>query len=115
MKAIQTLLLLALPLLFSGCMTRYCLTHANGTAGEKVYINDYTDKIIRNDGTNCVIQRISSKGATNELHLHLVTSDSGYVRKPAYYALVPLTLPPDILSFPWQVVFGLFPLFPPIG
>lgn len=110
MKTNRTLLLLALPLLFSGCMTNYCVEHANGTAGEKVYINSYSDQIIRNDGTNCVIQRISPNGATNQIRLHLITLDTGYVPKPAYYALLPLTMAPDVVTFPFQLFYAFFHL-----
>jgi hypothetical protein len=111
MKAIRTLLLLTLPLLLSGgCMTDYCVKHANGTAGKKVLIESYRDHIIRNDGTNCLLERTYINGTTNHIRLHLITPDSGYEPKPAYYALLPLTVPADVVTFPFQFIYAYFHL-----
>jgi hypothetical protein len=113
---LRPLLLLALALLTNGCMTHYCVEHAKARAGQKVTLNSDTDQIIRNDGTNCVLQRTAPNGATNRMSLHMVTSDTGYVRKPlrfAYYALVPFTIPADFIAFPFEAMFGY--IFPPIG
>jgi len=104
MKIIGTLLLITLLFLSNGCMTYSSVQRAQGNGGEFVEING-SDKIVDYDRTNCVIQRISPKGETNEMHLHLVTDHSGYVRKPGYYALLPLTVPADIATSPFQVLF----------
>jgi hypothetical protein len=111
MKSIGTLLLVALIFFSNGCMTYSSVQRARGTGGEWVEMNS-SDRIIRRDpkdGTQCVIQRISQKGETNEMRLHLVTGDAsaGYVCKPGYYALLPLTVPADIATSPFQLMFFL--------
>jgi len=97
-------LLVAMLFSFNGCMTYSSVQRATGNGGEFVEIGG-RDQIVQYDGTNCVIKRISPKGETNEMRLHLVTDHSGYVYKPGYYALLPLTVPADIATLPFQLIF----------
>jgi len=108
MKIIGTFLLFTTLFFSNGCMTYSSVQRAQGHGGEWVEIKP-SDQIIRYDGTNCVIKRISPKGETNEMCLHLETpkdgTQAGYVCKPAYYALLPLTIPADIATSPFQVLY----------
>lgn len=104
MKAIGVLLMVALLFICNGCMTYSSVRIAQGRQGEWVQMKP-SDQIIRSDGTNCVLQRISPAGETNEVRLHLITPKAGYVRKPGYYALLPVTIPADIVTFPFQLIF----------
>jgi hypothetical protein len=90
-------------------MSLSCVDRAQGIVGKKVSIKA-DDQIIRNDGNDCVIQRISPNGATNRIRLHLISPDAGYERKPAYYALVPLTIVPDVVTLPFQVFYFMYQL-----
>jgi hypothetical protein len=109
MKTIGTLTLITMLFISNGCMTYSSVQRAQGRGGEWVEIKA-TDQIVRDDGTNCVIKRIGPNGGTNEMRLHLETpkagtTKAGYVCKPAYYALLPLTIPADIATFPFQLIF----------
>jgi hypothetical protein len=104
MKTIGTLLFIVILFSSNGCMTYSSVQRARGHGGEWVEFSS-CDRIIQNDGTNCVVTRISPKGETNQMRLHLETPSAGYVCKPAYYALLPLTIPADIATFPFQLIF----------
>jgi hypothetical protein len=75
-----------------------------GRQGETIKIKP-NDQIIRCDGKDCVIKRIGANGETNEIHLTLACPEGGYRYMPGYYALLPLTIPADIATFPFQLIF----------
>ena len=113
MKIIGNLLLLVLMVSSMGCITGGTIQRGRGYTEEYVPVS-VGDATFTHDYTRYVIKRVYAPGETNVIRhvhapakLHLVTSDEtvafAYKPNPAYYLLVPLTVPADILTSPFQL------------
>lgn len=105
-------------LIFSnGCITYNTVHRAQGYTPERVVVKE-GDEVIKNDGVSFAIKRKDAKGENEEVRFipdSPAQPSMGFAYKPngAYYALLLLTIPADIVTSPIQligflVIGGLF-------
>ncbi len=103
MKNIVSLLFVALLLCSNGCIT-YCTVHrAQGYTSEWVQVKE-GDKTFSHKETTYVIQQKRPKEEDQKIDF---SRDGGFAYKPngVYYVLLPLTVPADIVTAPFQFLW----------
>jgi hypothetical protein len=109
MKIIASLLLIALLVSSNGCMSTGAVQRAEGHTSEWVVV-EKTDKVVEHDGICTVTRENPPKGEKAEIRFirySEVAGGGGYAYRPnpAYYALLPLTVPLDIVTGPFQLLY----------
>jgi hypothetical protein len=97
-----TLLILGL----DGCMTYSAVQRAEGHTSEWVMV-EKREQVIQHDGISTVIRQNPSTGEKTETRFIRASEVGGYAYKPnvAYYGFLPLTVPADIVTSPFQILY----------
>ena len=87
-------------------MSTGAVQRAEGHTSEWVMV-EKTDKVVVHDGISTATRENPPKGEKAEVRFIRASEVGGYAYRPnpAYYALLPLTVPLDIVTGPFQLLF----------
>ncbi len=99
-----TLSLTAVLMMSNGCMSATAIYNARGYTGEIVHVSK-GDKLFKHNGEQYAIQYPKGKETSNLSSPDIPpgTTVFAYKPRPAYYLLLPLTIPADVVTGPWQI------------
>jgi hypothetical protein len=87
-------------------MTSGAVQRAQGHTSEWVMV-EKNETVVEHDGISTWIRENPPKGEKKEIRFIRASEVGGYAYKPnaAYYALLPLTVPLDIVTGPFQLLW----------